>query len=116
MSLRTYGRVFNTDGTYSWVQVTTDSNGQNDAVWLTTLAQCLKLNLGESPMYANYGIPAYPSVVTQVFPDFYVGQTQSQFSSHFASLTVAKVASSTPTYNVNAITFQGAKIAANVPV
>jgi hypothetical protein len=46
------------------VEVTTDANGYNDAVYLTTLSQVLKLNLGESPFYANYGIPQYQSVLT----------------------------------------------------
>lgn len=116
MSLRTYGRTYNHDGSYQWVQVTTDANGHNDYVWLTTLIQCLKLNLNESPFYANYGIPAQPSVVTQIFPDFYVNQTQSQFSQYFASLIVSKVNSLTPTYNINAITNQGTVIATSIPV
>ena len=56
----------------TWVEVSTDANGYNDAVWLTTLAQVLQLGLNESPFYGNYGIPAQQSAVTQVFPDYYV--------------------------------------------
>jgi len=114
-NLRTYGRVYKPDGTYKWTRVTTDANGNNDAVYLTTLIQCLKLNLGESPFFANYGIPAHPSVLTQVFPDFDVNKTQQQFAPYFASLTITKVNSATPTYNIQAITHNGAEISASIP-
>lgn len=96
--------------------VTTDAQGQDDSVWLTTLIQVLKLNLGESPFYANYGIPAKPSVVQQVFPDFYVARVQQQFAQYFASLIVAKQPSTlNPTYLVNVTTHQGVKITASIP-
>ena len=113
--MRTYGRVY-TNGASKWVEVSTDASGANDYVWVTTLIQCLKLNLGESPFYANFGIPAKPSVVQQVFPDFYVSRTQQQFASYFANIVVAKVPSTTPTYNINITTNNGVKIAASIPV
>lgn len=114
--MRTYGRVTSDDGTVSWVQVSTDSSGSNDAVWLTTLAQCLKLNLGESPFFANYGIPQYQTIVTQVFPDYYVSQTQVQFSQYFASLAIQRVQSATsPIYNAIAVTHRGAVINQRIP-
>ena len=114
--MRTYGRITNPDGSKTWVAVQTDANGLNDQVYLTTLIQCLKLNLGESPFYAQFGIPAHPSVVQQVFPDFYVSQTQQQFAPYFASLLIAKQVSPTPTYTINVTTHQGVKINASVPV
>lgn len=113
--MRTYGRVYTGD-TYKWAEVDTDSGGSNDAVWLTTLIQCLKLNLGESPFYAQYGLPAVPSVLTQIFPDYYMAQTQTQFAPHFASLVLTKIPSRTPTYNINLVTHQGAKIGTQVAV
>jgi hypothetical protein len=107
--MRTYGRILNEDGSKTWVVVETDANGYNDNVYLTTLAQCLKLNLGESPIYANYGIPQYQTIVTQVLPDYYVMQTQTQFSQYFASLTINRVqGSSPPVYNVSAVCHSGA--------
>lgn len=107
--MRTYGRIANEDGTKTWVVVQTDANGFQDNVYLTTLAQCLKLNLGESPMYANFGIPAYQTVVTQTFPDYYVMQTQTQFAPYFASLTITRVQGSfPPVYQVNAVCHNGA--------
>jgi hypothetical protein len=106
---RTYGRVNNADGSKTWVQVNSDANGFDDNVWLTTLAQCLKLNLGESPFYANSGIPQYQTIVTQTLPDFYVMQTQTQFAPYFASLTITRVQGSfPPVYQVNAVCHNGA--------
>jgi hypothetical protein len=80
------------------------------------LAQVLKLNLGESPLYANYGNPAHESVVQQVFPDFFVRRVQSQFSQYFASLIIAKVPLPTPVYNITLVTNNGVTVNANVPV
>lgn len=108
--MRTYGRL---NGV--WQEVQTDAAGFDDYVWVTTLIQCLLLNLGESPFYSQYGIPAHPSVVQQVLPDFYVSRTQQQFSPHFASLAIAKQAAPTPTYLVTVTTNQGARLAASIP-
>jgi hypothetical protein len=113
--MRTYGRITNAEGNLQWVEVTTDANGYNDNVYLTALAQVLKLNLGESPFYANYGIPQYQSVLTQVFPDYYAMMTQKQFAPYFASLVIARVpGSNPPTYNVNAVTHNGAIITTTI--
>ncbi|MHB1937598.1 MAG: hypothetical protein ACYCOR_13560 [Acidobacteriaceae bacterium] len=94
-----------------WVEIDTDATGFNDNVYLTTLAQVLALNLGESPFFANYGIPQQQTVVTQVYPDFYVAQTQTQFAPYFASLVIKRVqGSSPPIYTVAAVTHSGAVI------
>lgn len=94
----------------TWTEVTTDANGYNDNVYLTTLAQVLQLNLGESPFYANYGIPQQQTIVTQVMPDFYVSQINSLMTPYFASLMINRTASYPPTYAVTAITHNGAII------
>jgi hypothetical protein len=121
--VRTWGRVYipnlpigppNNPGV--WTEVTTDANGFNDDVWVTTLIQTLKLNLGESPFYANYGIPAHPTIVSQVLPDFYVAQVQQQFSSYFASLLIARTSADPPTYSVSIIKHNGVKLLLQVPV
>jgi hypothetical protein len=104
-------------GAKTWQVVETAPDGSNDYVWLTTLCQVLLLNLGESPFYANYGIPAKPSVVQQVQPDYYVARTQQQFAKYFASLIVAKrAAQANPTYDIAVTTNQGVKMAASVPI
>jgi hypothetical protein len=69
----------------------------------------LRLNLGESPFWGDYGIPAQQAVATQVFPDIYVAQTQTQFAPYFASLSIKRVLGSfPPAYTVNAVCFSGA--------
>ena len=124
--MRTYGRVYalNPDGSRQdpqpsgypyWQQVSTDAAGFNDAVYLTTLCQVLLLNLGESPFYANFGIPAKPTIVQQVQPDFYVTRTQQQFAPYFAALIVAKLGNNPPAYRINCTTNQGAKVIVVVP-
>lgn len=112
--MRTYGRVAGSDGVPVWVEVQTDDAGFNSYVYLTTLAQCLKLALGESPFFAQYGIPAQRSIVQQVAPDFYVARTQQQFSPFFAALIVTKQDAPEPTYRLNVTTQQGTKIQATI--
>lgn len=120
--MRTYGRIPVVDangiptGAKQWVEVTTDANGFNDSVYVTALAQVLLLNLNESPFWANYGIPARQSVITQVFPDYYVIETQKRFSSYFSVLLVAKLNVPTPTYLISIITKAGAKLNFTIPV
>ena len=115
--MRTWGRVYDANNNPSWIEVTTDSNGFNDAVWLTTLIQVLLLNQGESPFNANYGIPAEESVMYQIYPDMQVQLTQQQFAQYFASLTISKVSNvGRPYYNISVITHLGAKIAQQVPI
>lgn len=116
--MRTWGRIVNPIAGQPplWVEVTTDVNGYNDAVYITDLCQCLRLSLGEDPFFADHGIPAHQSVVTQIFPDFYTYQTQSQFAQFFVSLTVQKIMSPTPTYDITAVTHSGAVIEAQIPI
>lgn len=120
--MRTYGRIYSPDGSYVWQEVDTDDNGFDDDVWITTLIQVLKLNLGESPFYAQYGIPAQQTVVTQVFPDYYAAMTQQQFAPYFASLIISKIDARDdlgvpyPAYSVNIVKNTGAVVSATVPV
>ena len=114
--MRTYGRIIDpVTGKKTWVTVQTASDGSNDYVWITTLLQVLQLNLNESPFYANYGIPDKEAVMMQIAPDLYVQRVQQQFAQYFASLIVARVAGTVPTYNVNVTTNQGVKVAVNIP-
>jgi hypothetical protein len=113
--MRTYGRVTNADGSLSWVEVQTDAQGANDLVMLTTLCQVCQLSLGESPFYASYGLPAKNSIVQQVAPDYYMALIQQQFAPFFASLSIARQAGTTPTYQVNVITHSGVVLSAKTP-
>lgn len=115
--MRTWGRINQTNGIGgTWVEVTTDAAGFNDNVYLTALVQCLRLNLGESPFWANYGIPGQQSVVTQVAPDFYAARTQRQFAQFFSSLSIKRVPQSNPpAYRVRAVCQTGAILETVVP-
>jgi len=118
--MRTYGRTWSGGaagvGTPTWVEVTTDSNGFNDACYLTTLIQTLLMNRGESPFWANYGIPAQQSVIQQVWPDYYMAETQQQFAGYFASLTLAKLGGPTPHYRITVTTQSGVAANEYVPI
>ena len=114
--MRTWGRITNELGVKTWVKVETAPDGNNDLVWVTTLAQTLKLNLNESPFFGNLGIPAHQSVMQQVYPDYYVAYTQQWFSPYFAALTVAKVPTNFPEYTINVTTHLGTKLNASVPI
>lgn len=113
--MRTYGRRYSQDGSYTWIVVETDPSGSNDSVWLTTLLQVLQLNLGESPFYAQYGISSEQAVIQQMWPDYDVARTQQQFAGYFAALIISRAPDAkTPTYNVNVTTNTGVKITATV--
>lgn len=117
--MRTYGRVYDEYGNSTWTLVETDPNGHNDLVYATALVQTLKLNINESPFYASSGIPAKPSVVQQIFPDYYVAMTQQQYAPHFADLSVARVPNKNgdpkPVYSVAATTKSGTTLAFEIP-
>lgn len=113
--MRTWGRINQINGEGgTWVEVTTDANGFNDNVWITTLVQVLKLNLGESPFFGSFGLPAQQSVIQQIQPDFYVNRTQQYFSQFFAALIVSKQPqlpnAPKPTYKINVTTQNGAAL------
>jgi hypothetical protein len=110
--MRIYGRDPNTG---TWSVVETNAEGQNDYVYVTALIQCLKLNINESPFWADWGIPAQQSVIQQVFPDFYVSLIQQRYAPFFARLQIEKVQSSTPTYNVDIVTNQGVALTVSIP-
>lgn len=114
--MRTYGRQTQADGSLKWVEVSTAADGNNDLVWIVTLCQTLKLVLNESPFFANYGIPAIQSVITQVFPDFYVSRTQQQYAQYFASLIVYRQPLPTPNYTINITTNNGEKLGLSMDV
>jgi hypothetical protein len=118
--MRSWGRINQVNGIGgTWTEVTTDANGFNTEVYLTTLAQVLKLNLGESPFFGNFGIPAQQSVMTQVQPDFYVNITQQQFAQFFAALTIQKLPQKPnqpkPTYDIDFTALSGSLVTGPVP-
>jgi hypothetical protein len=113
--MRTYARLGG-DSTKpgAWTVITTDAQGHNDYVWLVTLIQCLLLGQGESPFYAQYGIPGPQAVISQVAPDFFVARTQQQFAPYFAALLINRTSSNPPTYKINVTFNNGVKATATV--
>lgn len=90
-------------------------------VWLTTLIQVIRLNLGESPFYSNYGIPAHSSVVSQLAPDYYMNFIQQKFAGYFMFLSIVSQQGvldergiPSPAYNVTCITQYGAYLSETV--
>lgn len=115
--MRVWGRPRNRDGSVGqWESIETDTSGSNDLVYVTALCQVLLLNLGESPFFGNFGIPAVQSVMQQVWPDFYVVYTQQQYAQYFSSLIVSKQNTFEPAYTINIVTHQGVKLNVNLPV
>jgi hypothetical protein len=114
--IRAWGRVGQVNGVGgTWTLVQTAPNGDNSMVYLTALCQTLKLNLGESPFWANSGIDGPQAVMTQIAPDFYATQVQTFYSPFFASLIISRVLGiKIPTYTVRAVTFAGAVLTATV--
>jgi hypothetical protein len=110
--MRVYGRD---PVTKQWSVVQTQANGSNDYVYITALCQCLKLNLNESPFWANWGIPAQQSVATQIFPDFYVSLMQQRFAQYFAALSIIKQPGPSPVYDINVTNNQGTQYQVSIP-
>lgn len=121
--MRVWGRIYNPLDPYDWewVAVETDLNGFNDLPMVTALVQVLKLSLGESPFYGDYGIPGQQSVMTQVFPDYYTSLTQQRYAVNFASLIITRRADDrtnqrqipVPTYDVKLVTHAGVHLTAS---
>lgn len=121
--MRVWGRVYDTldPDSWTWVKVATNADGFDDLVMVTALVQVLKLSLGESPFYGDYGIPGHQSVVTQIYPDYYVALTQQRYSLNFASLIITRRPPSVktlkeapvPTYDIRLVTHQGVHLAAS---
>ena len=120
--MRTYGRGYDEYSNVSWVEVQTDANGLNDYVYVTALIQEILLNLGESPFWGDRGIPAKPSLVQQVAPDYHTMLMQQRYAPYFMNLIITKVPGldagghPTPVYRINVTTHQGVQIEEQVPV
>lgn len=107
--MRIYGRIG-----LEWYAVNTDTGGLNDDVYMTALIQILKLVLGESPFYAQSGIPTLSAVIQQMFPDYYVALVQQQYAPYFLTLQIARASSYPLVYTVQIITHSGAQFTHSV--
>lgn len=114
--MRIFARYTDIAGNKLWAVVETGKDGSNDMVNLVWLVQVCLLMLGESPFYAQYGIPAKAAVTQQIPPDFYVARIQQQFSPYFAALIITRVQGpENPTYKVNVTLHNGQNYTISVP-
>ena len=104
---RVWGRVHNNDGTRTWQAYETSDSGSDDLPNFIWLQNALLLNTNESPFYANWGVPVQQTMITQIFPDYYMNLMQQRFSQYFASCVISRVTSKDATYQVNIVTNSG---------
>lgn len=95
-----WGRTYDANGNPTWVQVMTDANGFSDYVYISAFLQCVKLNLGESPFWAEFGIPAHQAITQQLPPDYNIQLIATFFQQFFASVIVSRAA---PAVAVNTV-------------
>lgn len=98
--MRVWTRQHQPDGTRRWIAV--DGN-QAQIAWLQN---ALLLQLGESPFWADWGIPVTRTLVSQIWPDYYVNMTQQRFVDSFSSLQITRDPADNddnPTYRIAAI-------------
>jgi len=113
---RIYARYTDAAGNKKWTVVEVGLDGSRDMINLVWLIQVCLLMLGESPFYAQYGIPAKQAVLQQIPPDFYVARIQQQFAPYFAALIIARVqGTENPTYTVNVTLHNGQTYTISVP-
>lgn len=114
--MRIYARFTDANGNKLWEVVETGADGANDMINLVWLIQVLLLYLGESPFYAQYGIPAKVAVDQQIAPDYYAARVQQQFSPYFAALIITRVIGPIdPTYRVDCTLRNGQHYTIGVP-
>ena len=102
--MRIFGRLPDANGVLQWVVVDPSQN------YLTALAQCLLLNVNESPFWANFGIDGQQSVMSQILPTVYVQRIQQFFAPFFTSLIITLASQNPPTYNVAVTTLTGVQL------
>jgi len=74
--MRTYGKK---DG--RWVVI-----DDEEQVWTTTLIQCLRLGLNESPFFANYGLPLQDITSNISLMFYHLENLKSKFRNRFKSI------------------------------
>ncbi|QDH14162.1 hypothetical protein E3E12_08125 [Formicincola oecophyllae] len=104
--MRVWTRQWQPGGKRRWVATT---GNQALIAWLQN---ALLLELGESPFHVDWGIPVTNSLVTRIWPTFYLEQTVGRFRDYFASLQVAPTAGADtengpPDYTISAIFTDG---------
>ncbi|UMM63143.1 hypothetical protein [Aristophania vespae] len=82
--MRVWTRQFQSDGTRKWVAVT-----GNQAI-IAWLQNNLLLQLGESPFYADKGLPVTQSLISRIWPDYYLNQLQEFFRDYVSTIQITR--------------------------
>ena len=119
-------RSYGVDANGQWHEMSAATGYTEDDIYLTELVHAFKLVLGESPFFADVGIPQQETIISQIHPDFYVDRIRQFFTPFFSHLVVTKLPldinnpdpalRTQPRYNVNAMTKQGRRINRNILV
>ena len=102
--------TFGRDENGNWQEVTTDANGFNDDVYLTTLAQVLQSDINESWLFPEFGIPARASVIGNTHPDYFVERIRAYFMQFFPSINIARdtdIQTNNPIYYIDVLKNDG---------
>lgn len=102
--MRVWTRVMGSDGKRTWQPV---DNDQGNIAWLQN---ALLLQLGESPFWTDWGLPVSKTLVSQIWPDYYLNMTQQRFRDVFPTLQVTRQrvdGQSDPVYSIRAILSDG---------
>jgi len=69
-------------------------------IWVTIVKHELQLRVGESPFYADAGIPAEDSIITQQEPDYHVNNVKRRYEAKFNAFDITKVSGQPLVYNI----------------
>jgi hypothetical protein len=67
---------------------------------VTIVKHELQLRVGESPFFADAGIPAEDSIITQQEPDYFVNQVKARYQSKFNRFDISKISGNPLVYNI----------------
>jgi len=59
-------------------------------IWVTIVKHELQLRVGESPFFADAGIPAEDSIITQQEPDYHVNNVKRRYEAKFRRFDIVK--------------------------
>ncbi|GBQ07532.1 hypothetical protein [Saccharibacter floricola] len=102
--MRVWTRIKQPDGSRRWQAVDGD---EANIAWLQN---ALLLQLGEAPFSTDWGIPVSQTLVTRIWPDYYLNLTQERFRETFPMLQITRQQNDSnpnPSYVIRALLNDG---------